>query len=106
MHAMRVRRTGDANTVRPPGRRPDPDRQRFLRMFAGSSWSARTEARLWRAWVLLRDFGGTEALEDAVKRSRRPNGGLNVARMEWLGEAAVVKWVIDHPEEEDPDGTS
>ena len=104
-HNMRLRRTGDPNVVRRPGRPRNQERAEFRAMFASASWSPRTLERLWTAWQVLTFTGGAEAVGAALIPASRPNGSVNVAEMERQARRALVEWVIAHPDERTTDDT-
>jgi hypothetical protein len=98
---MRQRRTGSAARTRRPGpkRKADPIRDLF------PDWSATTYARYRKAFDRLRkvEAYGLEAgaHEKAVKAASRPNGSINVAKLERVSEdiaaMALARLDFDRP---------
>ena len=81
-HYMRLRRHGDAGKVKKAGR-PSGWRVAVLETFAGSSVSRRSLDRYIRAIKLLR--------APFIERATRPNGGVNMLRLEEMAEFAVLE---------------
>ena len=86
-HYMRLRRHGDAGKVKKKGR-PSGSRAAVLGAFAGSGVSQRSLDRYIRAIKLLRAHGID--YEPFIKRASRPNGSMNMLRLEEMAEFAVI----------------
>ena len=87
-HYMRLRRNGDATTIVKRGRPRDANRGAVRQML--SEMSARTYARWWRATTLIQNVGGDS--QQAIRDCSRPNGTMNVAKLERLAD----RMMFDH----------
>jgi hypothetical protein len=88
---MRIRRHGDPNTVKPSGAPRDANKTK-ARMLMGQNWSTRTFDRFWRANAILRRLAvnaGEDARERVYKAATRPNGSLNVSKLDALAVEAA-----------------
>lgn len=87
-HYQRLRRTGDANKVRKPGRPKDPFRKHWEKSMGSDFGSSRTMDRFIRAHRLARFVGehrGDGWREKLMAFGLRPNGSINVS--EYLANA-------------------
>ena len=76
-HYMRVRRAGDPNQVRKPGRKRDP-----ALALLSEGRSRRSAARFLQAVRWLQETGADdEAVERAIIAATRPNGTVNVSKL-------------------------
>jgi hypothetical protein len=84
LHYQRLRRTGDPRMVRKSG----PDRSHLRKTFEDlgvtEQWSPRTSARFLAACRLIFDLGGHAIAVDALEKASRPNGTVNVSKLERL----------------------
>lgn len=81
-----------------PGPKPHPHRAMLRKMF--SDMSDRAFATYWRAYQLLALYGADGEQRAAVAASTRPNGSFNVSKYAKMADAAVMRYVLDHPDEE------
>lgn len=88
VHYMRARRTGDPRTARQPGRPVDQSRALARQMLP--EWSDRTFARYWLAIQSLHNHVPAEEVQETLAMATRPNGKLNVAKLERLTWATVL----------------
>jgi hypothetical protein len=85
-------------TKRPgkPGPKPDQARAHMRRLFA--EWSDRTFARYWKCHkrlTLLKEYGAIDnaGYENAIKAATRPNGSLNISKLERVTEDMAAMWI-------------
>jgi hypothetical protein len=72
------------------GRPLEPARAATRNLFR--EWSERTFATYWRATKILTALEGREGCLAAIKQATRPNGSLNVAKLERLADTAIVRY--------------
>jgi hypothetical protein len=87
-HYMRLRRHGDTEKVKKKGR-PSGRRAAVLGAFEGSGVSQRSLDRYIHAIKLLHTHGINH--EPFIKNATRPNGSMNMLRLEEMAEFAVIK---------------
>lgn len=91
-----------------PGPKPDPYRAFVRQMF--SEWSDRTFARYWKAHtrlLALKEHGvidGDDGFKAVLARATRPNGSINVVKLDRISEAIALDWLAseygDDPDHE------
>jgi hypothetical protein len=87
-HYMRLRRHGDTEKVKKKGR-PSGRRAAVLGAFEGSGVSQRSLDRYIHAIKLLHTHGIDH--EPFIKNATRPNGSMNMLRLEEMAEFAVIE---------------
>jgi hypothetical protein len=87
-HYMRLRRHGDTEKVKKKGR-PSGRRAAVLGAFEGSGVSQRSLDRNIHAIKLLHTHGINH--EPFIKNATRPNGSMNMLRLEEMAEFAVIE---------------
>ena len=100
-HYMRQRRTGDAEQVRRPGRKPDPRLSR-LRATMGPNFGSRsTFYRYDLAIQGLASLDGAVA-RNAIRAATRPHGSINVSKLLELAKSAAKIAPEPEPEPKPP----
>ena len=89
-----------------PGPKPDPARAIMRRLFA--EWSDRTFARYWKCHqrlTALKEAGaiGASGYENAIKTATRPNGSLNISKLERVTEGVAAMWIARQDLKNDDD---
>lgn len=93
-HYARLRRTGNAETVRKAGRPRDRGKAEMVdRMF--SEWSPRTRSRWLSAARTLKTFASPADAAAAQAACVRPGGSMNVSKLVRLADAAVMAYVLN-----------
>lgn len=89
-HYMRLRRNGDARAVKPPG--PQASEHRRAMRYTLREMSDRTFARYLKSVKMIRACGGDA--KQAVSECARPNGSINVSKLERLAEGMLLREVL------------
>jgi hypothetical protein len=93
-HYARLYRGGDPSVKRQGGPQRDAARAAAVALFP--DWSLRTQARYWKAMRQLQrvdSLRGTNHFETALKASTRPNGSINVSKLERRAESLAALFV-------------
>lgn len=89
-----------------PGPKPDQARAIMRRLFA--EWSDRTFARYWKCHkrlIALKEYGAIDdaGYENAIKAATRPNGSLNISKLERVTEGKALMWIAEQDLKNDQD---
>jgi hypothetical protein len=89
-HYMRLRRTGNPEQVRQPGRPQLPFTEHLNTTYP--EMSARTKARFRKAMQLLQEHFEPAAVDEVLDGATRPSGGFNVSKMLQLTQLPLDRY--------------